>query len=483
MKIATLGSPDAISLGAGVENIPLLSAKHVGDVDVFVLEHDAVTAEFVKDKTKEIGEQYLIGYTLAFSEKMSVVKRVSESGSPVLVFLSSVPSQVKFNRGNYISYSDRWSEFWPLTEVEMEASVGTSLRLADGISAPELLEFETKNLPYQVSIVPKIEGFPLFVVPSKVPGDVKHAGYVIPNGKSFVAFLPRKLCSNLEFEYQIQKIVTGIKFELTKQQLNITRPGWLMGLQDETDAPVSTNIQSNTKEIVRLQLSVALDRAKLAETEWKYGLLFETGNTLDACVLKALNALGLKSFPGPHPRADFVGRLGNNVVFGEVKGVDGAAQELALIQLAKWEAEIKEALYHSNETDDPIAKEYHKILYDLGCFDDGGKPIPELQLKGIAVINAFRHVPIEGRPQLSNRKNQIFPEVFEQKLKKENRIAMQSLQLLAMMNDTEVQTQPEEIWSNILSTNGIYLGHSDTSSLLTKVDAEPQQAEPQPATE
>lgn len=478
MKIVTLGSAKALKIGSYLENIPLLGVKHVGDVDIFLLELEAVGQEITdKFSKKNIPEELYELFCKNIVDRMSEVRKVTEAGSPLIVFLDSTPQYFEVDNDYDSNWRTDWAAFWPFSEVELISSAGTSLKSKSNLSSTFFRDEAVGKLSFNVCIKGNELGFPLLEVPTKVPKDIKFAGWVIPTGKSYVAFFPISFLAEDNSYSNIPGLVGEIYKEIKARKLAIQRPSWLIGARDMTDTPLVSSMHEQSAKIIQLQRDFDTTQVKLEATEWKYGLLFETGGNLEECVRRALAELGAIVESGPSNRADFVGIVGNTLVYGEVKGLDGAAQESALVQLAKWKAEIEEALFHWEESDDDLVSQYHAILKKLDVYDESGKAKPGIELKGLVVVNTFRQKPLNERPSLSERKHENFPVVFESKLKSSSWVGITSVQLFSMLGSLHGGSWTDLKWEELFSTNGVFESYTTTADLLTFDTLEAQRRE------
>jgi hypothetical protein len=472
MKIISLGNPFVQSAITTFPSVLLDSAGNLEDVDIYLIQPETLRtelvhgaeniADFSANSKTPLSERAFRLKEVLFKKRLSKVQEVLSQGSIAFVALNGrlpdVKLLVKVNR--LLDVSDS-SWLWPFTEITLTSNVGSGMVWENLSPNSPLNEITLADHYYGNQIVSKV-GFPLLRIPSKLPNVNQFAGWITPIGKGFICYLPWDIAKHLNtrtievFASEIRSLAESVKIPSIK-------PAWLNNVSDRFDAAKIERLRvlSAQRTAINQEENEVTDDLQL--TDWKYGLLYQTDRELEQTVVKSFTEMGILVFPGPHSHADFVGRIGSVLFFGEVKGVDGAAKVNAISQMQNWRLELERALYDEEATADPILVEYRKVLEKLDCLDADGRVGEDFTLKGVLIINTFHETALSDRPNLSERTNENFPSTFHAKLTGLDLAAMTSVQLLGILVSEDDRLS---IWHEVLETVGVLTKFRDYSQFL-----------------
>ncbi|MGX8262368.1 hypothetical protein ACWTHC_20100 [Streptomyces thermocarboxydus] len=210
-------------------------------------------------------------------------------------------------------------------------------------------------------------------------------------------------------------------------------PAWLQRYRFSEDRKTAEKIaELETRKAGIVAEIESLQEHREISDAWKK-LIHATGDELESQTLEAFRRLGFQAERGPEGRADIVLSLGTRRAVVEVKGLNGSAAEKNAAQLEKWISE--------------------EMLSGTG------------KVKGILVVNSYRHIPPE------ERNNPAFPHQMVTFSTPREHCLVTSVQLLAMvraaMKDPSVAPAIAE---ELMNTTGIVSGWEDVTSLFMVSD-------------
>ncbi|CAM5677747.1 hypothetical protein STENM36S_08171 [Streptomyces tendae] len=233
---------------------------------------------------------------------------------------------------------------------------------------------------------------------------------------------------DLEADKASLELITWV--ESLRTQNREAPPPWLQRYQFSEDAETARKIAELEAEKAEILAKVeSLQGDKEISDAWKR-LLYATGDELETQVLEAFRILGFQAERGPEGRADIVLHLDTKHAVVEVKGLNGSAAEKNAAQLEKWISE--------------------EMLSGSG------------RVKGILVVNSYRHIPPE------ERSSPAFPHQMVTFSTPREHCLVTSVQLLAMVRAVvEDPSKAPSISEELLDTTGVVTGWEDVASLFT----------------
>jgi hypothetical protein len=180
-------------------------------------------------------------------------------------------------------------------------------------------------------------------------------------------------------------------------------------------------------------------------------LLWSDGDTLVGAVRESFETIGFDVVAGPDKRAALIARRGDTILSIHVDADDGAANDWATKQCARWVDEVEAVCAIPKGERDPILGEYASALESLSLTT----PVPDegaVQIKGLIVANTYRNTPPNERP------NDGFPTTMENLLRRRDLAAISGVQLLCLLQEMERAdaNRVESLLNGLLSTCGIF---------------------------
>jgi hypothetical protein len=223
-------------------------------------------------------------------------------------------------------------------------------------------------------------------------------------------------------------------------------PSWIDSFLTVHEIPSFEDARSRKGQVEKLITEIAAVEAEIESERRLKQLFVGTGPIFEEAVAKALREFDLEVVVGPHPRADLLATNGNRIAAVEAKGVEGAAREEYVRQVAIWMAEADAALGMALDALDPELKGYREQLDKLGL----EKLDKDKDCKGILVLGTFRSLPPDQRTEPD------FPENVVRVLKRQDVCALTGLQLycLAVIGRSDPSLK-ETIRTALFETQGV----------------------------
>jgi len=305
---------------------------------------------------------------------------------------------------------------------------------------------------------------PLFRVSTALNGEDQIVGAYKKLGDGIVVFVPPLTSAKIQsVEFYAYHLQIASILETLKSPTDFDHPGWLDNFQTRKEQELIGEI-SNRQALLRdldAQI-VGFQNDRTAERLNK-NLFTSTGDAFSNAVADAFRELGFGVVDGPKQRADLIVWDGARLAALEVKGLEGGAREKNIGQVKRWTADVSVALSSMPDevTADTEIVAYQAKLAELGVStSQSGEP---LDCKGIVVLNTFRKIPINERPE-------AYGEPVTKVIVRSGVCALTGLQLFLILRDIRAHpSRKGEIADKLFSTNGsLDEGLSWESHLLHK---------------
>jgi hypothetical protein len=268
-------------------------------------------------------------------------------------------------------------------------------------------------------------GTPVF----RIKGTDKAIGAYVKHGKGNMIFLPslKEESQDQETKERFFCCIAEVVETMNAEEDSFALPSWSSeySLPDES----ASRLRLSELERERTELDAKIQEQAMAISkleEWK--LLFtSTGEALERQVRKTFQELGFDIEDTESGRSDLAMKYGDRIAVVEVKGVTGSAAEKHAAQLEKWVSE-----YYASTGKEP---------------------------KGILVVNAFRHIPLQ------NRDETVFPDQMLPYCEQREHCLLTGLQLLDLyLACMDEPSEADDIINTIFETKGVFCGYDDWGS-------------------
>jgi hypothetical protein len=237
-------------------------------------------------------------------------------------------------------------------------------------------------------------------------------------------------------------------------------PSWIDNFLTVYEIQSFEDARSRKMQVEKLTTEIVAVEADIESKRQLKQLFVGTGPIFEEAVAKALRELDLEVVVGPHPRADLLVTNGNRVAAVEAKGVEGAAKEEYVRQVAIWMAEVDASLGMALDTFDPELKGYREQLEKLGL----EKLDKDKDCKGMLVLGTFRLLSPDQRTEPD------FPENVVRVLKRQDVCALTGLQLYCLVITVGADPSLKEtIRTTLFETQGVLDLGNDWRQILRSV--------------
>jgi len=301
-------------------------------------------------------------------------------------------------------------------------------------------------------------GIPLLRVARSAAGPEQIVGLARQVGKGRIFLMPPVASTGVN---QYPELLVSLS-ENIPIRANSVLPEWVNEYHGPRELKASATISNRTREIADLQVDIDAARDVLAASAWTKELFAGSGDAFVEAVSRALDEMGLRIAPGPHPRGDLLIRNADKIAVAEVKGLDGITREANLRQAQRWVADVNSTLAASAEerTADPHLRSYGEQLTALDIKLDQEYPA---DCKGIMVIGTFRKVPPEERTEKD------FPDDVLRIAERDDLCCITGLDLLVWVLSCQAnESLKDEFRTKLFSTRGRLAAPVEWKSQLKK---------------
>jgi len=459
MRIANDGIKAAL-ISSG-ESVTLISNQHLTHYDVFVTTPQRIIAEFyafvdmqspIAGSVTDDLDQHLANANKRLNTLLELVK----SGCDLIIFISGVFPSVSVREMQINEYDS----IWCLEGVRLKTLRGSGAVYV-GPSEPGLEELNKRiQWVYDAEIVAS-DAVAILKTESRLASHAKVVAAVRKVGKGHLILAPHPPLSKNEkasVNGAADAPINFLRNAAALVQPPTNYPAWAAqyALSALSEAP--QRIGQLKSKIVELEEELSERELAWAAWYWTRDLLFADNLRLELAILKAIEMIGVASVPGPAGRADALVRIGDVVLVIEAKGHIGAAKELAVNQCNQWVAETITYLEDRDAVADDVMAQYVVALDKLGCYDQTGQALHEVQVKGMVICNTYRETPLGDRPDMVTQMAQHFPTPVQNKLTHRAFVGLTTVQLLALVNLKQAGSTVEldEAMKALCMTDGVF---------------------------